>query len=490
MPFLWSDSLTKKLKKLCENSRDREDFKSRISHDKVLQEKGFDACERKADREGWLEKIPYEKLWPEELEKKLEKLCMQCQSFVQLQEMVMADEELKERNWDACRVKAKRKGWLENYHLEKKEDDSRGNKKKLAPKKNTENLFDFLRSGKTIAELMKQFKRSELEVKKLLTNAPAGQDVYVDRTLPGIDRYFCIPEIKLNGQERIWRYVLEISGGPAADIIFPDDIGWKKEKIGGEEDRKLEKMRIVPLADIWYGHLLCDEAGFKERLNWIAQEPHVFCFLNGDCIYPMTVKDDNEDDLDHWDYVCEQFYDLIKPITHKILWAQAGCFEDKMAIHHLDPIQTFCRKEEVDIPYFRTPVSIGIHWAGNLFKFYCIHGRSQAQKKGSKINALLKILSETCFNHFFVMSHIKDSIAAKPTRVIEDVVDFNLKETAQYALITPSFVKYDGSRDSKWGYPLPSRGQINCALYRNGDHFLYSSSPTTNLAPFDEGGEA
>lgn len=345
-------------------------------------------------------------------------------------------------------------------------------------------FFDFLRNGRTVAELAKKFNVPEAEVKKLLSNPPSGKKIYKDNTLPGADRYYCISVIKTNGGKKIWHYVLADNDGPAVDIIFPNNIGWKRERAGGE-DRKLEKMRIVPLADIWFGHPLCDLAGFKERLAWIAHEDHVFCFLNGDCIYPMSVSKDEA--MDQWESRCNDFYELLEPVAHKILWAQAGCFEDKMDVNHFDPIETFC-SEDYDgwnIPYFRTPVSVGIHWAGNLFKFYCIHGRSQAQKKGSKINALLKLLGETCFNHFFVMSHMRDAISAKPTRVVEDVTNFDLRERTQYALITPSFVKYDGSRDSKWGYPLPARGQVNCALYRDGDYFLYSSSPTTNLSSYD-----
>ena len=104
------------------------------------------------------------------------------------------------------------------------------------------------------------------------------------------------------------------------------------------------------------------------------------------------------------------------------------------------------------------------------------------------MNAAMRMLAQTEFTHFYVMSHMRDSISSKPTRVREDVISFDLKEVTQYAFITPSFVMYDGSRDSVWGYPLPVRGQVNCVLYKNGDVFLYSSSPTTNLSPHKNNG--
>jgi hypothetical protein len=270
------------------------------------------------------------------------------------------------------------------------------------------------------------------------------------------------------------------------DILFPDDIGWRKEKVIGE-DRKEEKMRVVPLADIWFGHPLCDVSTLKSRLTWIANEPHVFCFFNGDGIFPVSGIRNKEDVKDEWDGRCGEFYGLINPIAHKLLWAQAGCFEDKMFETDYDPLKVYCGKDFWDVPYFRSPFSIGIHWAGNLFKFYCVHGRSSAQHQGTKANAMLRGISKIEHHDFIGTSHMRDSISVSPVRVIEDVVNFDLKRKNQYSFITSSFVqREDGeivSREAKWDYPLPSRDQQNCALYKDGRCFLYRAPPTTNLVP-------
>ncbi|MFH1758953.1 MAG: hypothetical protein ABH822_00095 [Patescibacteria group bacterium] len=356
-------------------------------------------------------------------------------------------------------------------------------KKSEKPELNRDDFFDFLRNGRTISELIGKFSKfglTERKIRQLLKNPPEEEKILEDNTLPGEVRYYCIPMLKANGEKRIWNYVLESGGRPAVDIIFPEDVGWKKERsIGDREDRKKEKMRLVPLSDIWFGHQLCDQSSFEERINWIAQEPHVFCFLNGDCIHPR--KTTKTADKKNWDKLCQEFYGLLNPIAHKILWAQGGCFEEKMQKAYYDPIQHFCNSH--NIPYFRTAMLVGVHWSGNLFTFCCIHGRGSSQKKGTKMNAAMRMLAQTEFTHFYVMSHMRDSISSKPTRVRENLFNFDLEEAVQYAFITPSFVKYDGSRDSIWGYPLPVRGQVNCVLYKNGAVFLYSSSPTTNLLP-------
>ncbi|MBI2507187.1 MAG: hypothetical protein HYW09_01065 [Candidatus Niyogibacteria bacterium] len=343
-------------------------------------------------------------------------------------------------------------------------------------------FFGFMR-GKTIGEMREKFGLTDEQIETLLKNPPEKHGIYKDSSRHTAT-YFCIFKGgRLPTRERIWTYVLAQNEGAAVDIIFPEDIGWRKERLSDPSNRKLEKMRIVPIADIWFGDPLHDENLFAEKISWIAREPHVFWFFNGDAIKPPPVGEIKEGVLES---LYTDFRKKLAPIAHKWLWAQEGCFEAKL--HQIkdafDPIEDLC--SEWNIPYFRTPVSVGIHWSGNLFKFYCIHGKSQAQKKGSKINAIARILGEVEFHHYYVMSHIKDSISNKQVRVSQDVGKFDLVERKQYVFITPSFVRYDGSREAKWGYPLPGRGQVNCALYKDGDYHFYSSPIATGLVDVAE----
>lgn len=343
-----------------------------------------------------------------------------------------------------------------------------------------EQFFGFMRN-KTIQEMREKFNLSEEQVNCLLKNPPKEHGIYKDSSRPTAT-YFCIFKGRVEIQDRIWDYVLAKDGGAAVDIVFPTNIGWREKRTDDASKRKLEKMRIVPIADIWFGDRLHDANLFRERIAWIAREPHVFWFFNGDAIKPPATRKE----IDDFEKLCSEFREKLAPISHKWLWAQEGCFEAKLhnAKDTIDPIDDLC--EEWDIPYFRTPMSVGIHWAGNLFKFYCIHGKTQAQKKGSKINAIARVLGEVEFNHFYVMSHIKDAIFRKQLRISQDPERFDLLERKQYLFITPSFVKYDGSRDAKWGYPLPARSQVNCVLYIDGDYHFYSSPVATGLVGVEE----
>jgi len=246
----------------------------------------------------------------------------------------------------------------------------------------------------------------------------------------------------------------------------------------GSKKKKKEKMRIVPISDVWLQfpspHPLHDEVNFDERINWIKREKHVFAILNGDILYPRNygpIKIRG----DEFSQVVDRLREKFAPIAHKILWAQAGCFEEKHAklVGLFDPIKYLC--EEWNIPYFETPCYNVISWKKNLFYFFCIHGKSTAQKHGAKLNAVVRPLAFNDFTHFFVMSHIRDNKTRKVRRVRKKPGGAGLTLEKQYAVICPSFVTYDKSREAKWGYIPPSRGQLSLVLYASGDYHVYAS---------------
>jgi len=333
-----------------------------------------------------------------------------------------------------------------------------------------ENFFVYMGGGKTLRDLQAKFDVKEEEVKKILESPPKGKKIARDLgSTPGLARFYCVPDLKqYSPKNRIWSYKLAENDKPAVAILFPDDLSWRR-------------MRIVPLADFWFGHKLFDRSSMEEKIGWILSSPHVFCCFNGDGIYPRRIRKENEEDQGEWDRLDEEFTRLLAPIAHKMLWAQAGCFEDVMVERYYDSMKNFC--EKFDIPYFRTPLSAEIHWAGNIFSFHCVHGKSASVEKGAKINAALKSSLKEDFHNYFVMSHIRDSITKKTIRRVEDIFDFDLKEREQHVLITPSCINYDESREAKRGQLIASRGQSNADLQRDGGYFTGMGS-TKELEPF------
>lgn len=352
----------------------------------------------------------------------------------------------------------------------KKEQEKNSYETLIADPIKLENFFSYMGGGKTSKDLQAKFGLKEGDVQKILAKPPEGKKISMDPgTIPGSVRLYCVPDLSVyTAKPRIWDSLLAENNKPAVAIFFPNDVSWKK-------------IRVVPLADFWYGHKLCDRASIEEKIGWIVSTPHVFCCFNGDGIYPMKVRKNNKEDEERFAQISDEFTELLAPIAHKMLWAQAGCFEDKLFETHYDPMENFCLTFK--IPYFRTPLSAEIHWVGNNFRFHCVHGKSHSVEKGSKMNAALKPLIKEEFHHFFVMSHIRDSITKTSIRVNEDIFTFDLPEVNQYNIITPSCIHYDESKEAKRGQLIASRGQSNAMLYRDGTYFAASGS-TTEREPF------
>lgn len=341
-------------------------------------------------------------------------------------------------------------------------------------------FFSFMR-GHSVGELAEKFALDQEIVSAVLKDPPSNSHIYADTTLPGKERIFCLAnggEAKLH--ERKFVYVKAEQGASAIDVVFNNDVIPKdaKSKDAKNAESGEEKIRIVPLSDIWFGSPSHEGAVFDECISWIARERHVFWFFNGDAILPPKAKDLKEGKLN--DLVAELRAKLA-PIAHKCLWAQAGCFERKLreTADAFDPMEYLC--SEWGIPYFQDPLSAGVHFSGKLFKFYCIHGHSLAQKKGSKLNALTGILPSVEFCNYTVMSHVGDAMSLKRVRVTQDIEAFDLVERKQYLFTTPSFKRYDGSREAQRGHGIPFKGQINAAIFKNGDYHLYVSSAGSNF---------
>lgn len=330
----------------------------------------------------------------------------------------------------------------------------------------SKDFIDFLSRVRNQKEIIEKFGLSQEEINKLLEEPVPEFKLIRQKNVVGEELFRYQPElteVSTKLKPRIWTFKEEATGKPSIAIFFSNTINW-------------EKIRVTPISDVLFGNPACDIEGLDERVQWIARDHHVFAFINGDIFQKLATREK----VDLWSLM-EVMKKKLAPISHKILWAQQGCQETKilMSNERVDPLKVICN--DFSIPYFDSPVYSEIHWRRQIFTFYCIHGISQAQKKGSKLNAAIKSLEFLEHTHFIAMSHIKDSMSKKVMRIYRDRRNFDLIEKKQFSFICPSFLKYFRSMESKKGYSPPSRGQINCALYANGDYHLYMSSPSLGI---------
>ncbi len=248
------------------------------------------------------------------------------------------------------------------------------------------------------------------------------------------------------------------------------------------------RLQIVPLSDVHYGARAHNLKRFQQYIDWIAANDNVFTFLNGDIIenaidgsvggavYESIMTPEEQiwgsDDEQHAGII-----NLLRPIAHKILWAQPGNHEWRTwKKTNIDPTRIVCG--ELKIPYFSEPVYADILAWGHRYTFFCHHGTTGSQTKGGKLNAAARPTEFQEAVDFVVMGHVHDSMANPTTRIVRRrtldsngrVTDFALEERAQYVVICPSFHGYFGNYGARAGFAPGSWGSVNCSLFSDGTY--------------------
>lgn len=320
----------------------------------------------------------------------------------------------------------------------------------IATKQFVDEFIEFLIKSRVKQEIADKFKISIKETEELLKCVPHKYRLGVQKTEIGEDAYMLLPEMSNSPKDRgrIWDFKKHETE-PYIVINFPNN-SWKK-------------INIVPISDVFFGDPQHDEAMFDEYINWISRTPHVFCFLNGN-IFKKFVKAEEV----ALNKAITDLQNKLVRISHKILWAQSGTNEEFMQKGNINPLQFIC--DEYDVPYFHEPVYTDVMWKKHIFTFYSLHGRSNAQTKGGKINAVSRSASFQEFVMFTVMGHIKDKVVNPTIKIERDPINFTLKDRMQYMIICPGFLKYFGSEEAKKGYKPHTLGTVSCRLYADGKY--------------------
>lgn len=296
----------------------------------------------------------------------------------------------------------------------------------------------------------------------------AGYDLFETRNQHQERVYLLLPEVteSITVQPHIWthRWATDAEGEPQPYMMIQ------------MPDRKWDKIKVVPLADVHFGAQACMVEKLREYVNWIATNDNVFAFLNGDML-ENSHGDSNkgvsvyEQGVRPRDQVTELAH-ILAPIAHKILWAIPGNHEDRSRNRDYDPLERLCQL--LDIPYSYEPVYVDVLWKGSVFSFHAKHGNTSSQTKGGKMNAAARPQEFQDFCMFTIMSHVHDGDVSRNTRICRDRVNFALVFRKQYVVITPSFYGYFGSYASKAGLKPGSYGVINMDLFANGDYHANS----------------
>jgi hypothetical protein len=337
--------------------------------------------------------------------------------------------------------------------------DVLGKKKAEKPPVSDEQLARFMTRGRSVREVAKAFDLSKEEAEQRLAKGFDGYDLFVGpKNVEGDPTYVAVPRAgTFKVSDKAWQWKEAPAGQPYGAVQFPKDFNH-------------QKIRIIPLDGILYGDQAHDAARFDAIVKKIAREPNTFCFLNGDIIAEIKggKREAREQRLLE---LAVEFGNKMRPIAHKIMWAQQGCLEARSRLHQgFDPLEHFCGK--AGIPYFTEPVYVDLFWGDQLFTIWTMHGHSTAQVKGAKMNALRRPAQVHEFTHFILMGHVGDSIWNRVIKVCRDPVAGSLIPREEFHVILNNFKHYFGTRAARRGETPPSNEAVVLYVYPSGDHHV------------------
>ncbi|MBU1180094.1 hypothetical protein KJ885_04070, partial [Patescibacteria group bacterium] len=342
---------------------------------------------------------------------------------------------------------------------------------------------------RTSKELEKRFGEPIAEVEKKLPAEIKNFELASYRTSGGQSIYFYREKAPLRGKipDRIWTWKYGKKEGGSEDhgsmlISFPQNLDWRE-------------IRVFALAEAYIGSEFHQEERFDSYLALGKHQYHFFT-INGSLFSILSasqidkkMNEMNEELEEAWEdedgkkpprvtkkeAKIELMFDKqqeiearLRPIAHKILWAHQGCTEERIErLLGFDPLENVCGI--LKIPYFKRPVISAIEWNNHVFKFYSIHGTTNAKKRGSMINAVCNLLDQFERMHFIIMSHQMSGMENVVPRQIRDRVNFMLTTKDQHLVITPSFRRYEGSQEERKGQALPARGSCAMILFSDGN---------------------
>lgn len=317
-------------------------------------------------------------------------------------------------------------------------------------------IIDFLKRARTDQEIRDKFgKRGLDEVELITTQPPDGQ-----RILSGQSRFKertrCLERIPgkiTKPQSRIFSLRHSVSDEDYIAIIWPKS-----------QDFSDDEIRIVPFDSVHFGNSSCDLSSFKSHLRYL-EEDHVFGYLNGNIFgeqgYTKSTAEDRRNEL----------RELLAPVAHKILFAQSGTVEPKLArVDGVEPLQAIC--QDLGIYHTDRPLTVDLYWKQPMrpIELYTLHGRSNAVNAGAKANLGEKIAKNQNFPHFVVHGRMKEGRSNCITARRLDPKFHRIVEHPTFIVFCPGFEFYEGSTGEKKGNQQPAMGAIALVIKSDNSH--------------------
>lgn len=240
-----------------------------------------------------------------------------------------------------------------------------------------------------------------------------------------------------------------------------------KANLNQQENKILEDITIIPIADVHIGDKLSNLKLLREVLERIKREPNTYTIINGDlCNTALknSKSDVYSDSISPMKQVLKAT-ELLEEIKDKILVITTGNHEDRIAKEtNIDITRLIAKQLGIEDKYAsgwwylyltfgedikKRPITYGITG---------IHGYGGGRKSGGKINRL-EDMSQVVLADLYLMSHTHKPISTKSCIYIPYYQSKALSKQEMYYLMTNSFLESDDGYAEKMGFP-PSNTSI------------------------------
>jgi len=240
-----------------------------------------------------------------------------------------------------------------------------------------------------------------------------------------------------------------------------------KINLNQEQNKILDGITIIPIADVHIGDKLSNLKLLKEALQRIKDEPNTFTIINGD-LCNMALKNSKSDvysdDLAPMEQVLKAI-ELLEGIKDKILVISTGNHEDRTTKEtNIDVTRLIAKQLGIEDRYANAwwylYLTLGKDIKGRPITYGItgVHGYGGGRKSGGKINRL-EDMSQVVIADLYLMSHTHKPISTKNCIYIPYYQSKALSKQEMYYLMTNSFLESDGGYAEKMGFP-PSNTSI------------------------------
>lgn len=167
----------------------------------------------------------------------------------------------------------------------------------------------------------------------------------------------------------------------------------------------LKQIEIVTFADLHYGDKLCDVDLLKERINYVKNNPNVYCILNGDLMNNSTknsIGDIYSEEGTPMDQL-KKLVEFFEPIKDKIICVNFGNHEFRSwKWDGIDLTKLLCIQLGIEDRYTKESALIflrfgnqGLHNKNRKvpYSIFVTHGSGGGRKEGAKAIRLADMAS-------------------------------------------------------------------------------------------------